>query len=122
MVLFLSPNLHHMDSYMERGPSLPKTELHKLGETLKNALDKKYSDLSDEVSAGLVVNGKPQVARITFKISISNPSQDTAHILNHFHKDVQELLQDYEIDISDYDIEFSSTGETEHTLLIKSRI
>lgn len=111
-----------MDSYMERGPSLPKTELYKIGEALKNALDKKYSDLSDEVSTGLVVNGNPQIVRITLKISTSHPSHDTAHTLNHFHEDVQELLEDHEIDISDYDIEFSSTGETEHTLLIKSRI
>jgi hypothetical protein len=107
---------------MESGPSLPKTELQKIGEALKSALDKKYSDLRDEVSTGLTVNGNPQIVQITFKISTRHPSHDTAHILNHFHEDVQELLEEYEMDMSAYDIELSSAGETEHTLLLKSRI
>lgn len=109
-----------MEISSEYGPTGPKSELERLTEALMKALTKKYSELEEEVAATCIIGDNPAVVKISLRISVTKPSEDTTLILNHFHEDIQELLENYGVTTGDYNIEFKSVGEHEHTVIIKS--
>lgn len=103
-----------MEDFMESGPTIPRTEAEKIGESLYNVLKRRYSDST--ISSGYIANGNPRTVHITFTQFLQNP-EDTA-TLDHFCEDAQDIIDSYDIDRDVMTVTFGRDGQNTYEIII----